>query len=53
MGLEMCGSTSMLFSPEKIPVLAKAKEKAPSAAFFGLALAAMAGWIYLLSTIFF
>jgi hypothetical protein len=53
MGLEMCGSTSMLYSPEKIPVLAKAKEKAPSAAFFGLALLAMAGWIYLLSTIFF
>jgi hypothetical protein len=48
----ICVSTSMLYSPEKIPVLAKAKEKAPSAAFFGLALLAMAGWMYLLGTIF-
>jgi diacylglycerol kinase len=42
----------MLHSPEKIPVLAKAKDMAPSAAFFGLALLAMAGWMYLLSTFF-
>ena len=42
----------MLHSPEEIPVLAKAKDRAPSAAFFGLALLAMVGWMYLLSNFF-
>jgi hypothetical protein len=52
MVFDICESTSMLYTPEKMPVLAKAKDKAPSAAFFGLALLAMAGWMYLLSAIF-
>jgi len=43
----------MLYRPEKISMLAKVKERGFSGAFLGLALLAMVGWIYLLSTIFF
>ena len=42
----------MLYRSEKISVLAKIKERGFSGAFLGLALLAMVGWIYLLSTIF-
>jgi hypothetical protein len=42
----------MLYTPEKIPLLSKAKERAFSGAFLVVALLAMAGWVYLLSSIF-
>ena len=42
----------MLYKPEKEPWLPKVREKALSAAFFGLALLAMAGWAYFLGSIF-
>jgi hypothetical protein len=38
----------MLFRPEKVPMLLKAKEKAFTGAFVGLALLVSGGWIYLL-----
>ena len=38
----------MLFRPEKVPLLLKAKEKAFAGAFVGLALLVSGGWIYLL-----
>jgi hypothetical protein len=41
----------MLYRPEKIALLFKIKEKAIPLVFFGLALVAMAGWVYLLSSI--
>jgi hypothetical protein len=41
----------MLHVPEKSPSLSVLKEKAFSAAFLGLALVAMTGWAYLLSSI--
>jgi hypothetical protein len=41
----------MLYEPQKIPLLSKAKEKAFSGAFLVVALLAMAGWVYLLSSI--
>jgi hypothetical protein len=45
-------TSKMLYQPEKLSPLSKIKEKAFSGAFFGLALLAMAGWVYLLSSIF-
>jgi hypothetical protein len=42
----------MLYRPEKMSVLSKAKEKAFFGSFVGLALIAMAGWLYLLGEIF-
>jgi hypothetical protein len=42
----------MLSTPEKVPLLSRAKEKAFSGAFLVVALLAMAGWVYLLSSIF-
>jgi hypothetical protein len=41
----------MLFTPEKVSLLAKVREKAFFLAFFATALLAMAGWIYWLSSI--
>ena len=43
----------MFYRPERTSVLAKVKERGFSGAFLGLALLAMLGWVYLLSTIFF
>ena len=42
----------MLFRPDKVSALSKVREKAASGSFFGLALLAMAGWVWLLSWIF-
>jgi hypothetical protein len=42
----------MLLQPEKTPLLTKWKERGYSGAFLGLALLAMAGWVYLLSSMF-
>jgi hypothetical protein len=42
----------MLYNPEKFPLLSKVKEIAFSGAFLIVALLAMAGWVYLLSSIF-
>jgi hypothetical protein len=42
----------MLYQPEKVSLLAKVKERGFSGAFLGLVLVAMAGWIYLLGSIF-
>ncbi len=42
----------MLYRPEKIPLLAALKEKSLSGIFVGLAVLAMAGWVYLLSSMF-
>jgi len=42
----------MLYMPAKVLLFSKAKEKALSGAFFGLALLVMAGWVYFLSSIF-
>jgi len=41
----------MLSAPKKLPLLSKAKDKAFSGAFLVVALLAMAGWVYLLSSI--
>jgi hypothetical protein len=41
----------MLYRPEKAPLFSKIRERAVPATFFGLALLAMAGWVYLLSSI--
>ena len=47
-------SVKMLLNrPEKFPSLSVLKEKAFSAAFLALALLAMTGWVYLLSSILF
>lgn len=40
----------MLYRPEKNSLLSKAKETAFTGAYFGLALVAMAGWIYFLGS---
>ena len=42
----------MLSEPEKIPLFVKLKEKSLSSVFVGLVLLAMAGWFYLLGTMF-
>ena len=42
----------MLLQPEKVSLLARMRERGLSGAFLGLALLAMAGWVYLLSSIF-
>jgi len=42
----------MLSQPQKASLLARVKERGYSGAFLGLALLAMAGWVYLLSSIF-
>ena len=41
----------MLYPPEKVPLLSKVRETAFSLAFFVVALLAMAGWVYWLSSI--
>jgi hypothetical protein len=43
-------SVHMLPRPNKFPSVAVLKEKAFPVAFLGLALLAMAGWVYLLSS---
>jgi hypothetical protein len=42
----------MLYRPERDSLLAKIKERGFSGAFLGLALLAMAGWVYLLGSLF-
>jgi hypothetical protein len=42
----------MVCRPEKMALFGRAKEKALSRALVGLALLAMAAWIYLLSRVF-
>jgi hypothetical protein len=42
----------MLLQPEKVSLLARMRERGLSGAFLALALLAMAGWVYLLSSIF-
>jgi hypothetical protein len=42
----------MLYGPEKIPLFVKLREKSISGVFVGLVLLAMAGWVYLLSSMF-
>jgi hypothetical protein len=42
----------MLSQPEKVSLLTRVKERSFSGAFLALALLAMAGWVYLLSSIF-
>ena len=42
----------MVSTPEKTPLLVKFRENGFSGAFIGLALLAMAGWVYLLGTMF-
>lgn len=41
----------MLFAPEKTPLPSKVRERTFPVVFFGLALVAMAGWVYWLSLI--
>ena len=41
----------MVLPPEKVPLLSKVREMAFSLAFFVVALLAMAGWVYWLSSI--
>jgi hypothetical protein len=41
----------MLYRPEKVHLLSRVREKAIPLVFFGLALLAMVGWVYLLSSI--
>ena len=41
----------MLQRPERVSLAAKIKERSFSGAFLGLALLAMAGWIYLLGSL--
>ena len=41
----------MLYRPEKVSLLSRAKEKAFTGAYFGLALLVMAGWVYLLGSL--
>jgi hypothetical protein len=42
----------MLYRPGKIALLAKLRESSVSGVFVGLTLLAMAGWVYLLGSIF-
>ena len=42
----------MVSTPEKTPLLVKFRENGLSGAFIGLVLLAMAGWVYLLGTMF-
>ena len=42
----------MLYEPEKIPLFLKLKEKSLPGVFVGLLLLAMAGWFYLIGTMF-
>jgi hypothetical protein len=42
---------SMLYRPEKVPLLSKAKELAFFGTFLVAALLAMAGWVYFLGSI--
>jgi hypothetical protein len=42
----------MLYKPEKPPLLSKVKQRAFPGIFFALALLAMAGWAYLLGSVF-
>jgi hypothetical protein len=42
----------MLYQPEKISLLTRVKEQSFSGAFLALVLLAMAGWIYLLGSMF-
>jgi hypothetical protein len=42
----------MLSPPEKVSLLMRVKERSFSGVFLALALLAMAGWVYLLSSIF-
>lgn len=42
----------MLYLPEKLSLLARMKERGLSGAFVGLVLVAMAGWVYLVGSIF-
>ena len=46
------GLHEMLFRPEKTPLLATLREKGLSGIFVGLTMVAMAGWVYLLSSMF-
>jgi hypothetical protein len=41
--------SDMLYAPEKFPLLSKVRERSFPVVFFGLALVAMAGWVYWLS----
>jgi hypothetical protein len=41
----------MLVAPEKIPLLSRLREQTFPMVFFGLALVAMVGWVYWLSSI--
>jgi hypothetical protein len=43
----------MLSSPEKVSLLSRVRETAFSLAFFAVALLAMVGWVYWLSSIVF
>ena len=42
----------MVSTPEKTPLFVKFRENGLSGAFIGLVLLAMAGWVYLLGTMF-
>jgi hypothetical protein len=42
----------MLYQPEKVSLLTRVKEQSFSGAFLALVLLAMAGWIYLLGSMF-
>ena len=42
----------MFSQPEKVSLLARFKERSFSGTFIGLALLAMVGWVYLLSSMF-
>jgi len=42
----------MLFQPEKTPLFVALREKSLSGVFVGLTVLAMAGWVYLLSSLF-
>jgi hypothetical protein len=42
----------MFYRQEKVSLLTRLKEKSVSGVFVGLTLLAMAGWIYLLSSMF-
>ena len=46
------GFQEMLYRPVKIPLLATLREKGLSRIFVGLTVLAMAGWVYLLSSMF-
>jgi hypothetical protein len=42
----------MLYRPEKISLVSRIGENIGAGVFFGVALLAMAGWVYLLGSIF-